>query len=131
MKIIGKTDGYDTFIATVNKLELEKHANLYHGKMGELKIGQEIDLGAGYNFHTNIVSACERMKAAMESFDSSRRTMLAFATLVGAKTEMPGWRLAMRVLQSDLYAQLDDAEKAECDALTASNPHASSTVRHG
>lgn len=32
------------------------------------------------------------------------------------------WRLAMRVLQSDLYAQLDDAERAECDALVALNP---------
>lgn len=28
-----------------------------------------------------------------------------------------GRALAMRVLQSDLYHQLDDREKAECDAL--------------
>lgn len=34
-----------------------------------------------------------------------------------------GWKLAMRVLQSDLYAQLDEAEKAECDALVKTNPH--------
>lgn len=28
-----------------------------------------------------------------------------------------GWKLAMRVLQSKLYAELDDEERAECDAL--------------
>lgn len=28
-----------------------------------------------------------------------------------------GFKLAMRVLQSDLYAKLDDAERSECDAL--------------
>jgi hypothetical protein len=34
-----------------------------------------------------------------------------------------GWKLAMRVLQSDLYGQLDDAERAECDALVRANPY--------
>ena len=33
-----------------------------------------------------------------------------------------GWKLAMRVLQSDLYQLLDDEERAECDALCAANP---------
>ena len=28
-----------------------------------------------------------------------------------------GYALAVRVLQSDLYAQLDDKERAECDEL--------------
>jgi len=31
--------------------------------------------------------------------------------------DQPGFALAMRVLQSDLYHQLDDRERAECDAL--------------
>ncbi|MCA8237698.1 hypothetical protein [Burkholderia cenocepacia] len=38
--------------------------------------------------------------------------------------EVTGWKLAMRVLQSDLYPQLDDAERAECDALARTNPYA-------
>ncbi len=35
-----------------------------------------------------------------------------------------GYALAMRVLQSDLYHQLDDRERAECDELirAAQNP---------
>jgi hypothetical protein len=37
--------------------------------------------------------------------------------------EPVGWKLAMRVLQSDMYAQLDEAERAECDALVRANPH--------
>lgn len=38
-------------------------------------------------------------------------------------TEQSGWKLAMRVLQSDLYATLDDAERADCDALIRANPY--------
>lgn len=36
------------------------------------------------------------------------------------RTEQLGYGLAMRVLQSDLYPQLEEAERAECDALIAS-----------
>jgi hypothetical protein len=34
-----------------------------------------------------------------------------------------GWILAMRVLQSDLYRELDDKERAVCDALISENPY--------
>lgn len=34
-----------------------------------------------------------------------------------------GYALAMRVMQSDLYAQLDDRERAECDALISNVLH--------
>lgn len=37
-------------------------------------------------------------------------------------TDAPGYALAMRVLQSDLYAKLDDLERAECDALCRPTP---------
>ena len=40
----------------------------------------------------------------------------------GASTDA-GWKLAMRVLQSDLYAQLDDEERAICDELIRRNPY--------
>ncbi|RQU16285.1 hypothetical protein DF153_21085 [Burkholderia cenocepacia] len=43
------------------------------------------------------------------------------------RAEVTGWKLAMRVLQSDLYQQLDDAERAECDALAHANPYAART----
>lgn len=40
-----------------------------------------------------------------------------------AKTGATGWKLAMRVMQSDLFDKLDDAERAECDALVRANPY--------
>lgn len=52
--------------------------------------------------------------------------MSTVAALASRPTSEPvAWKLAMRVLQSDLYAQLDDTERAECDALIAWNPYAS------
>jgi hypothetical protein len=45
------------------------------------------------------------------------------ARLLKLSIDNSGWKLAMRVMQSDLYAQLDEAEKAECDALVLTNPH--------
>lgn len=46
-------------------------------------------------------------------------TMKAIKRLNAPNYDLPGYALAMRVLQSDLYPQLDDREKAECDALIA------------
>lgn len=37
--------------------------------------------------------------------------------------EAVAWKLAMRVLQSDLYGQLDSEERAECDRLVRLNPY--------
>lgn len=34
-----------------------------------------------------------------------------------ARVELQGWKLAMAVLQSDLYPKLADDERAECDAI--------------
>jgi hypothetical protein len=34
-----------------------------------------------------------------------------------------GWKLAMRVLQSDLYQHLDGEERAACDELVKQNPY--------
>lgn len=39
-----------------------------------------------------------------------------------------GWKLAMRVLQSDLYPTLEDDERAECDALVKANPYIGKSV---
>jgi len=41
------------------------------------------------------------------------------AAALAQAEQRQGRALAMRVLQSDLYAKLDDLERAECDALIA------------
>jgi hypothetical protein len=40
-----------------------------------------------------------------------------------AERVVEGWKLGMAVLQSDLYRELSEEDRAICDALVASNPH--------
>jgi len=49
MKVIGKASN-DEYLCLVNHSELEKFVNLYYANMGKLKVGDEIDLGKGYDF---------------------------------------------------------------------------------
>lgn len=49
MKVIGKIENKQ-YICEVSHRELEKLLNLYYNKMEELKVGDEIDLGKGYDF---------------------------------------------------------------------------------
>lgn len=61
------------------------------------------------------IRRAEDAETKLKDVDMSR-------TPVAAPCESPpsfGCILAMRVLQSDLYRQLDDAERAECDELVA------------
>lgn len=51
MKVLAvKGSRGNTYICEVNHTEIEKHQNLYYGNMKTLKEGEEIDLGAGYDF---------------------------------------------------------------------------------
>lgn len=68
--------------------------------------------------------AHEAYKAAAASFHG------VFAN-PGKSGEAIGWKLAMRVLQSDLYTTLDDAERAECDALIRTNPYSAAIAPRG
>ncbi|MGA7811181.1 hypothetical protein [Bradyrhizobium sp.] len=56
MKVIGITDN-ETLICVVGHFELEKFMNLYYGKMPKLSIGDEIDLGKGYDFARDTANA--------------------------------------------------------------------------
>ena len=48
MKVIGTNK--NEYICTIGHSELEKFMNLYYNKMERLKVDDEVDLGAGYNF---------------------------------------------------------------------------------
>ena len=56
MKVIGKS-GRDRYICEVSHAEIEKHMNLYYGKMKSVEVGEEIDLGKGYDFSVDIRDA--------------------------------------------------------------------------
>lgn len=66
MKIIGIADGPSyarQYICTVNHTELEKFLGLYYDKLNQLKVGEEVDLGKGYDHASEITSA---MRATQE-----------------------------------------------------------------
>ncbi|GHV51267.1 hypothetical protein FACS1894168_3380 [Deltaproteobacteria bacterium] len=59
MKVIGKS-GHDSYICDVSHREIEKFLNLYYGKMEKFEVGEEIDLGKGYNFLVEIRDAMDK-----------------------------------------------------------------------
>lgn len=83
MKVIGMV-GNKEYLVQVSHTEIEKVFNKYYNNLGELKVGDTLDLGDGYNFAADIKRACENMADAMKSFESKRMTMLRFAEMVGA-----------------------------------------------
>lgn len=83
MKVIGTTQQSGEYIAIVNHTELEKLTDKYYGKLSPLKVGEEMDLGAGYDFKADIVHACKQMQDAVKAFNNAQTTMLKFAVMVG------------------------------------------------
>lgn len=59
MKVLAKVDS-KKYICEISHLEIEKFLDLYFGNLKELKVGDEIDLGDGYNHF-------EKTKRALES----------------------------------------------------------------
>ena len=59
MKVLGlATVSYSrTYICEVTHSEIEQFLNLYYAKLPELKIGESVDLGKGYNYAVDIASA--------------------------------------------------------------------------
>ena len=84
MKIIGE-DGNRGYIAVVSHMELEKLFDKYHGKLNNLTIGSEVNLGLGYDFAASIKSACSSMVDATKSFERNQSAILGFAAMVADK----------------------------------------------
>ena len=82
MKVLGLVN-HDVYLVQVSHTELEKVFDKYYGKLDKLRVGNELDLGAGYNFRDDIKHACGEMRDAMKAFDSKRLSLLRFAELVG------------------------------------------------
>lgn len=88
MKVIGKASN-DTYLCEVTHSELEKSVNLYYGNLKKLEVGSVMDLGAGYNFASQIESCFKRMEEADRDFMRARETLLAFAKMVGQLPKEP------------------------------------------
>ena len=76
MKIIGIQDS-TTYLAIVEKVEIEKVFDKYYGKFGDVKVGDVIELSAGYNFRDDIKRACNDMTQAFKAFEKHRARFFA------------------------------------------------------
>lgn len=85
MKIIGTVET-GLYICQVSHTELEKLTNKYYGNLPKLEVGSTMDLGAGYDFRSDIQTACRNVIEANKSFGQTQDTLLKFAAMVA---EMP------------------------------------------
>ena len=57
----------ENYIAVVNHTELEKFLNLYYGKRDKLNVGDEVDLGAGYDYAADISRAMRETRSFVKA----------------------------------------------------------------
>ncbi len=81
MKVIGMADR-EQYLVVVSHTELEMVAGKYYGNMERLKVGDSMDLGAGYSYRSDIKSACDGMAQAVQGFERAQKTLMKFALLV-------------------------------------------------
>lgn len=85
MKVIAKAND-STYICEVSHCELEKFMDKFYGKMSKLQVGEDINLGQGYDFSVRIESACKSMVEASKQFESAQKTMTAYALAIAKGT---------------------------------------------
>jgi hypothetical protein len=85
MKIIGMQG--EQYIAVISHTEMEKLTDNYYGKLPKLKVGDDFDLGAGYDFRSDIRNACSSAVDAMKRYESAQGSLFKFAMMVTALPE--------------------------------------------
>ena len=88
MKVIG-TANDNNYIVSVSHSELEKCFAKYYNKLERLKIGEEIDLGMGYDYHSKIVEVCSGMVEATKRFEASQKATLAMSRAIVKAVKLP------------------------------------------
>lgn len=73
MKVIAKIEE-KKYVCVVEHYELEKFINLYYNNLKELKVGDSIDLGTGYNHHRDTKEA---LKQTQQFFEANIKTIEA------------------------------------------------------
>lgn len=89
MKVIAKASE-SKYLCEVSHEELEKFMNQYYGKMSKLSVGQDLNLGQGYDFAARIEAACKSMADAMKEFGRSQQVMTAYAMAVAGRSQEGG-----------------------------------------
>lgn len=81
MKVIAKASE-SRYICEVSHEELEKFLNKYYGKLQKLSVGEEVNLGQGYDFASRIESACQKMVDASTAFGHAQGVMTDYAVAI-------------------------------------------------
>lgn len=88
MKILGISDsGGRQYICEVSHSEIEKFLNLYYGKLKALNVGQEVDLGKGYDYSTDIAAALQKTQEFIRSNQAVVTAILNGLSITRAQPE--------------------------------------------
>lgn len=67
---------------------IERCFDKYYNKLEQLKVGETIDIGAGYNFRNQIKELCEKVIAADRAYSDSRKTLIDFAIMISKQENL-------------------------------------------
>jgi hypothetical protein len=89
MKVIAKVSE-SRYMCEVSHEELEKFFNKYYGNLSKLTVGQEVNLGQGYDFSVRIESACKSMVDASREFGRAQSVMTDYAMAIARSAGQEG-----------------------------------------
>ncbi len=87
MKVIGVTDSTKEYICIVRHVELEKFMNLYFNNLKSLKVGDEFDLGTGYDFAAKTATALKKTEEFIKANKEVVQTILQGISLAKLTAE--------------------------------------------
>jgi len=82
MKVIAKIS-CDRYVCEVSHEELEQFLNKYYGYLSKLEVGDEVDLGKGYDFRRDCLDALSKTQAFINANKKAIETILNGITFLG------------------------------------------------
>ena len=86
MKVIAKIS-HDKYVCEVSHGELEQFLNKYYGHLSKLNVGDEIELGKGYDFRRDCLDALSKTQALINANKKVIETILNGITFLGTNVE--------------------------------------------
>jgi len=82
MKVIAKIESR-RYVCEISHDEIEKFLNLYYNKLKTMEIGQEFDLGKGYDFAEETKEALKKTEEFIKANEKVVSAILGGISLVG------------------------------------------------
>jgi hypothetical protein len=86
MKVLGEGKN-NSYICEISHTELEKFMNQYYGKMKSLKIGEEVNLGEGYDFYIDTKAALKETSDFIKANSKIIDAIMNGFRVLGEKSE--------------------------------------------